>query len=156
MRMKHKYDLAEQVRRPVLDPADGGVAVFHRKWETAAHAARAHALKLTCRHTARHNKSFGAAADRAKQRPHAQLAGAKRTELFLADFGAAWPDIPKLMGNFFCPAYRHFRALGWTTGTSHRVISLYLARIDATSEVITTCWNAPHRTQQTPPAPGPL
>ena len=95
MRMQREHGAAEQRLRPGLDPADGGVAVLHRKRKVAAHERRAHALVLADRHAAGRDQRLGAAADRAMQRPHPHRAGGERAERLVADFRPPRPDIPE-------------------------------------------------------------
>ena len=138
-----KYDAADQLRRPRLDPPDRGVAIFYRKRKIAGHEWRAHSLVLARGDAAGQDKAFGATADGAEQRTYTHLIEPKRTEHFLADFGASRPGIPKRLGDIVCPAGCHFLTLGWTNGTPQRVI--YPAPIVQISEVKAACWNAPHR-----------
>jgi hypothetical protein len=108
MRMEGKYRATEKVRRPGLDRANNGVAVFYRKREAAAHERGAHALEFAFGHTSAQNERLGATADRTEKGAHAYLFRSRRNNLFLTNFGAPRSDIPKRLGKFLCPANRHF------------------------------------------------
>ncbi len=78
MRMEREHDAVRELGGAGLDPPDGGVAVLHRERKCAAHERRAHALELARRHPAGKHQPLGAAADRAKERAHPDLAGRRR------------------------------------------------------------------------------
>jgi membrane glycosyltransferase len=129
VRVEREYRASEQGFGPALDPADRGVAVFHRKRKVAGHERRAHAFELALRHASGKHERLGAAADRAVKRPHAHFAGFGRRQRFLADLGLSRPAIPERLGNLFGPADRHFTfspdwTLGWFAVLYHRVCTV--------------------------------
>ena len=82
--MKRKHGAPEQLGGTLLDPADGGIAVFHRKRERATHMRRTHTPILARRHPARMDEALGATADRAKQRRDLHLSGLWGRYAFIA------------------------------------------------------------------------
>jgi membrane glycosyltransferase len=108
MRMESKYRAAEQACRPDLDGANGGVAVFDRKREAAAHERGAHTFEFAFGDTSAQDERLGAAAYRAEKGAHTHLILPRRGSLFLTNFGTPRTDVPKRLDKLFCPADCHF------------------------------------------------
>src|SRR5260221_271375 len=80
MRIEAEHPSPAPFRRTVLDHADGGVTVFHRRREIALLEGAAHGLVLVLGHPAGEDEALGAAADAAGDRAHEHLAGTRRRE----------------------------------------------------------------------------
>src|SRR5687767_12532307 len=93
--MQCEDDVTDEVIKPGLDPADGGIAIFHRKRESALHEGRAHALELAFGNAAGQDQGLSAPAECAIQRAHADVVRDQWRQLFLADFRPPRTDIPK-------------------------------------------------------------
>ncbi len=107
MRMQRKDEPALQPGRSAFDPTDRRIAIFDGKRESASHERAAHPLAFTLGNAARRNQPFGAPADRAVKRAHANLAGPGLGEGLAADFGAAGRDMPESLRAFLWLNSRH-------------------------------------------------
>ena len=108
VRVERKDGLARKASPAVLDPSDGGVAVFHGKGKIASHERRAHSLEFARGHTPAKHERLGAAADRAIEGPHAYFVCAGRCYGFLADLDLSRSAIPKSQGDIGTRTNSHF------------------------------------------------
>ena len=95
MRMEGK-DNATGVR-PVFDPADGAIAICHRKWKIPTLHGRAHGPVFAFRHAALEYEPFSATADPGKERMHGIVIGPLR-DLRRTDLGPPWASDPERAG----------------------------------------------------------
>src|SRR5437763_874267 len=79
----------------LLDSADSGVAVFHRKRIIARHKGRAHAYEFAFWHSPAKHERLGAAAEPAIECPHAHLVRSGWREMLLPDLGFSAAGIPE-------------------------------------------------------------
>ncbi len=113
VRMQAEHDAVAQRRRPRLHLPDRGVAVLDRERERAAHHRRAHPVVFALGHPPGMDQTLGAAADRAVERAHHDLAGLWRGDGLGTQLRAAGRDVPE--GLSLHPAVLTRRRLDWSS-----------------------------------------
>ena len=94
MRMQHEHGAA--ALRPLLDRADGRIAVFDRERKRAGHERRAHALEFALRHAAVEDQPLGAAADARRSSARTRTSpAAGAADRLVAQLGPPVADIPE-------------------------------------------------------------
>src|SRR2546430_12109606 len=78
-----------------LDPADRGIAIFHRERKGPGHQGPAHAIVFARRHPTGMDEPFGASTEGAEQGTNLHLAGLRRGNGLLAQLGATGSHIPE-------------------------------------------------------------
>ena len=98
--MQHEHMAAAKIWRSCFVDADGGVAVFHRRWELTRLKGRAHPLTFGGRDTAVEDQRLGTPADAAVLRANQDLVVPRRQDRLLADLAAAWRGNPESARGF--------------------------------------------------------
>ena len=102
-----REDLAPQEGfRTVFDPADRGIAIFYRKRKLTGHERRAHTSILALRYATAKHERLCAAAERAKQRAHADVLRSEGSEVLLADLGLSGANVPERPSDLIGPSCR--------------------------------------------------
>ncbi|MFC5043923.1 hypothetical protein [Ornithinimicrobium kibberense] len=99
---------SDPVRLPVLDDADGEVAVLDRPGQVAYLERRPHPLRDGLGHAAAVHEQLGPPADGGQRRPHQRLARPRRGELLRADLAVTRRDRP-------VRPCLHVRHCGWSS-----------------------------------------